>query len=176
VGIKHIEHSICDHPLDQHDDGWMECQLLEALMSTAATELTIARLLGEEGVRLVPYDDATGKNVMAPAGKLSWGIGFNLMQCGSRGLFEVMLRYLVGLVEAQLVTLSWYSGLPDPVQSVCQDIAYNGGVHGLLNYPHMIAAFAKGDLATAEKECAVADPKLNETRYAPLRAIIKAAA
>lgn len=145
-------------------------------MSQAATELTVARLLREEGVRLLPYDDATGAPVKAPTGKLSWGIGFNLMQCGSRALFEAMLRCLLGLLEAQLVTLTWYSALPDSVQSVCQDIAYNGGIHDLLNYPHMIAAFAKGDLATAAKECTDHDPKLDASRYAPLRAIITAAA
>lgn len=145
-------------------------------MSAAATELTVARLVGEEGVRLLPYDDATGHPVKAPLGNLSWGIGFNLMACGSRGLFEAMLRYLVGVIETQLVALSWYPGLPDPVQSVCQDIAYNGGIHDLMNYPHMIAAFARGDLLTAANECTDKDPKLDASRYAPLRAIIKAAA
>lgn len=142
-------------------------------MSAAATEQTLARLLGEEGVRLLPYDDATGKPVAAPIGNLSWGIGFNLMKCGSRKLFTVMLRSLLEDIEAQLTTLFWYSTLPDPIQSVCQDIAYNGGVHDLLNYPHMIAAFEKGDWATGAEECAVADPKLDASRYAPLRAIVR---
>lgn len=145
-------------------------------MSAAATELTIARLLGEEGFKLLPYDDATGHPVKAPLGNLSWGIGFNLMRCGSKGLFETMLRYLVGVIEAQLVTLSWYQTLPDSVQSVCQDIAFNGGVHDLMNYPHMIAAFAKGDFNTAANECTEKDPKLDASRYAPLRALIRAVA
>lgn len=145
-------------------------------MSAAATELTIARLVGEEGFRLLPYDDKTGLAVRAPMGNLSWGIGFNLMQCGSKGLFEAMLRYLVGQIEAQLVTLTWYSSLPDPVQSVCQDIAFNGGIHDLMNYPKMVYALAHGDLATAANECTEKDPKLDASRYAPLRAIIRAAA
>lgn len=114
-------------------------------MSAAATELTLARLLGEEGLRLLPYDDATGKPVTAPTGNLSWGIGFNLMKCGSPKLFAAMLRSLLEDVEAQLVTLFWYSLLPDPIQSVCQDIAYNGGVHGLLEYVQMIACFERRD-------------------------------
>ena len=144
-------------------------------MSAAATELTITRLLGEEGFRLLPYDDKTGAPVKAPAGNLSWGIGFNLMQCGSKGLFEAMLRYLVGVIEAQLVTLTWYSTLPDTVQSVCQDIAFNGGIHDLLNYPHMIAAFSHGDLTAAANECTDKDLRIDASRYAPLRAIIRAA-
>jgi hypothetical protein len=145
-------------------------------MSAAATELTVARLLGEEGMRLLPYDDKTGLPVKAPLGNLSWGIGFNLMKCGSRKLFAAMLRSLLEDLEAQLVTLNWYLTLPDPVQSVCQDIAYNGGIHDLMNYPHMIAALAKGDLLTAANECTEKDPKLDASRYAPLRAIIREAA
>lgn len=144
-------------------------------MSTTATDLTVARLCAEEGIKALPYDDATGLPVTAPVGNLSWGIGFNLMQCGSRGLFAAMLRYLVMAIDVQLIAFDWYVGLPAPVQSVCQDIAYNGGIHGLLNYPHMIAAFAKGDLDTAAKECAVSDPKLDTSRYEPLRAIILSA-
>lgn len=145
-------------------------------MSAAATELTVARLLGEEGFKLLPYDDATGHPVKAPVGNLSWGIGFNLMKCGSKGLFEAMLRFLVGELEVQLQALTWYSALPDPVQSVCQDIAFNGGIHDLMNYPHMISALAKGDLTEAANQCTEKDPKLDASRYAPLRAIIRAAA
>jgi hypothetical protein len=146
-------------------------------MSAAATELTVARLTGEEGVRLLPYDDATGVAVKAPEGNLSWGIGFNLMKCGSPALFAIMLRFFLGEIEPHLAALSWYLPLPDPVQSVCQDIAYNGGLSGfLLGYPRMIAALAAGDLETAALECAVADPRLDASRYAPLRAIIRSAA
>lgn len=151
-------------------------------MSAAATELTVARLVGtggqrsEEGVKILPYDDATGKPVAAPVGNLSWGIGFNLMKCGSPKLFEVMLRYLIGLIEDDLVQLPWYLQLPDSVQSVCQDIAYNGGIADLLGYPKMIAAFKTGDLNAAADQCTEKDPKLDASRYAPLRAIIRAAA
>lgn len=145
-------------------------------MSAAATEITVARLLGEEGIRVLPYDDATGLPVVAPKGNLSWGEGFNLMKCGSRGLFEAMLRYLIGVIEADLVQLPWYLQLPDPVQSVCQDISYNGGVKDLLGYPKMIAAFEAGDMNAAAFQCTEKDPKLDASRYAPLRAIIRAAA
>lgn len=144
-------------------------------MSAAAIELTVARLLVEEGVRVLAYDDATGLPVVAPKGNLSWGIGFNLMKCGSKKLFAVMLRSLLEDIEAQLVTLFWYSLLPDSIQSVCQDVAYNGGVHDLLNYPRMIAAFEKGDWEEAAAQCTDKDPKLDASRYAPLRAIIRAA-
>jgi GH24 family phage-related lysozyme (muramidase) len=145
-------------------------------VSAEATSLTVSRLVTEEGVKLLPYDDATGGAVVAPRGNLSWGIGFNLMKCGSKGLFEAMLTYLLGVLEEELVQLPWYLNLPDPVQSVCQDIAYNGGLGGLLKYHKMITAFQSGDLAAAANECAVSDPKLDASRYAPLREIIRAAA
>jgi hypothetical protein len=145
-------------------------------MSAAATELTVARLCTEEGIKQLPYDDATDAPVAAPRGNLSWGIGFNLMKCGSRGLFEAMLRYLVGVLEADLVQLPWYLNLPDAVQSVCQDIAFNGGVKDLLGYPKMIAAFEAGDMNAAAAQCTEKDPHLDATRYAPLRAIIRSAA
>jgi GH24 family phage-related lysozyme (muramidase) len=141
-------------------------------MSTEATIQTVMRLSREEGMRLQPYDDATGKIIGAPQGNLSWGIGFNLMTCGSPGLFQAMLMYLLGQIESQLSQLTWYSGLPDAIQSVCQDIAYNAGVHGLMNFPHMISALAKRDYAAAAIECTVADPHLDASRYAPLRALI----
>lgn len=137
-----------------------------------AVQLLLARLGTEEGTKLLPYDDATGAPVKAPKGNLSWGRGFNLMQCGSPGLFDVMDAYLVGEIERQLLPLPWY-GLLSPVrQSVVLDIAYNEGIHGLLGFPHMISALAAGHWQEASRECAVLNPSLNESRYAPLRALI----
>jgi hypothetical protein len=145
-------------------------------MSEAATELTIARLLREEGMKLQPYDDATGQTVRAPVGNLSWGIGFNLEECGSLGLFNVMLRYLLRPIETMLQAQPWYASQPDVVQSVCQDIAYNGGIHGFLGgYPKMIGCLEQHDLTGAALECKVSDPHLDASRYAPLRKIIESA-
>lgn len=139
----------------------------------SAIDTLIPRLIKEEGVRFLPYDDATGVPVKAPVGNLSWGFGFNLMQCASAGLFDVMARYLLGLIDAQLQPFSWYENAGDVRASVFLDVAYNGGVHGLIGgYPKMIAAAQAGDWATASDECAVADPSLNASRYAPLRALL----
>jgi hypothetical protein len=126
----------------------------------SAVEITEARLDPEEGDDLYPYDDATGLRVRAPKGHISWGKGFNLEQCGSVGLFNVMRRYLLEQEQQQLISYSWYTTL-DPVrQSVCLDIAYNDGVGGLLHFPHMIAALSRQDWPSAAAECKVTNPEL----------------
>jgi hypothetical protein len=136
-----------------------------------AIDLTQARLSREEGDKTYPYDDATGLRVRAPKGHISWGKGFDLEECGSDGLFDVMERCLLQQEERPLLALDWYAKL-DPVrQSVCLDIAYNDGVHGLLGFPHMIAALDKGDWATAAAECKVSNPEL-ASRYAVLAQLL----
>jgi GH24 family phage-related lysozyme (muramidase) len=142
-------------------------------MSTPAVDFFIARAEGEEGYRQLPYDDATGKPVVAPIGNLSWGIGFNLMKIGSKKLFFVMLRSIAEDLDLSLSHIAWYAGLPPGVASACLDIAYNAGEHGLLHYPHMISFLAKGDYASAAKECTTTNPKLSG-RYAKLAEIIAA--
>lgn len=137
-----------------------------------AIDVLMARLTTEEGQRMLPYDDATGKNVTAPVGNLTWGRGFNLMQCGSNGLFDLMERWLLTQLDTQLQQFSWYVNSGDVRGSVFLDIAYNAGLHGLLNFPHMIAAAANGDWATASAQCAVANPTLDASRYAPLRQLL----
>jgi hypothetical protein len=139
----------------------------------SAVDILEDRLPGEEGVRMLPYDDATGKPVKAPIGNLSWGIGFNLMQCGSLGLFKAMEHFLLTALDTELLDFSWYTGAGDIRASVALDMAYNLGLHGFLGgFPHMIAAMQDGNWAEASKQCAVADPKLNASRYAPLRQIL----
>lgn len=145
-------------------------------MSAAAIRILCApgRLPREEGQRLLPYDDATGKNVAAPVGKLSWGRGYNLMACGSPGLFDVMDAYLLAQLEAQLQKFQWYAALDnEPTrQSVFLDIAYNEGVHGLLHFPAMISYAVARNWTACAAECKVANANLDASRYAPLRQLL----
>lgn len=142
---------------------------------SAAVDILHARLPKAEGERLLPYDDATGKTVRAPEGFLSWGRGFNLEQCGSPGLFDVMEAYLISDIERRLMPMSWYGsapGITDVRRSVLLEIAYNAGISGLLKFHRMLAFIAVGNWYEAAIECAVADPKLNASRYAPLRKLL----
>lgn len=138
---------------------------------TAITVLR-GRLTTAEGERIAPYDDATALPVKAPKGNLSWGRGFNLMECGSDGLFDVMETYLLTQLDMRLRLYPWYKALDDARASVCLEIAYNAGLAGLLRFPHMIAALMKGDWETAAKECVVTEPEL-AGRYAMLAALLR---
>lgn len=138
----------------------------------SAISVFLARKTREEGDKLLPYDDATGKPVKAPVGNLSWGRGYNLMKCGSEGLFDVMDNYLVGELDRQLQTYTWYAQSGDVRASVFLDIAFNGGLHDLLGYPHMIAAAARGDWPEAAAQCTEKNPSLDASRYAPLRQLL----
>lgn len=142
-------------------------------MSNQAVELFVARAPKEEGLKLKPYDDATGKPVVAPVGNLSWGIGFNLMVCGSPELFEVILRHLAGILDAQLSALPWYLNSPPGPQSAFLDVAYNEGeshlVHG---FPLMTMYAGLKNWTACAAQCKVLDASLDKSRYAPLRVII----
>lgn len=133
-----------------------------------------ARLPREEGQKFLPYDDATGLPVKAPVGFLSWGRGYNLMQCGSAELFDVIDAFLLSAIEAQLQKFSWYAALESQPtrQSVFLDIAYNAGVHGLLHFPNMIAQASAGNWTGAAAECKVGASGLDASRYAPLRQLL----
>jgi GH24 family phage-related lysozyme (muramidase) len=144
----------------------------------SAVDLVTARIAAaqalldpEEGTKFYPYDDATGLRVRAPKGHLSWGRGFNLEECGSIGLFNVMERYLLEVLDDELKVLPWYGELNVARQSACLDIAYNDGEAGLLDFHLMIAAFERQDWAEAAKQCHVENPAL-AGRYAALAKII----
>jgi GH24 family phage-related lysozyme (muramidase) len=139
----------------------------------AALELFLARAPVEEGVRKFAYNDATGKTVTCqPGGNLSIGEGINLETGLDPDEIAFLTRHRAGLVEATLQTYSWYVAAGPTRQSVALDIGFNAGIGGLLHFPHMIAAYAAQDWTGAANECAVADPKLDAQRYAPLRALI----
>lgn len=142
-------------------------------MSQQAIQIFVARATPEEGLELLPYDDETDAPVKAPVGNLTWGIGFNLMKCGSPGLFAAMLAYMCAAEDTALSEHTWYVQANAARQSVFLDIAYNGGLSGLLNgYPRMIAAATLEDWTGTASQCTVADASLDKSRYAPLRKIL----
>lgn len=129
----------------------------------SAVDLALPRLKTEEGFRATKYTDTQGH--------LTIGFGFDVDAGISQFAAGALLLAQAQERHQQLSGLAWYVQL-DPVrQSVCLDIAFNSGVHGLLNFPHMIAALAKGDWATAAAECKVTNPEL-ASRYAALAQLL----
>lgn len=142
-------------------------------MSQLAIQIFADRATSEEGVKLLPYDDATGKPVVAPVGNLSWGIGFNLMKCGSVALFKVMISFLATSLDESLSDYSWYAQANAARQSVFLDVAFNGGLHEeIYGYPKMIHYASLGDWTNCAAQCTVARADLDKSRYEPLRKIL----
>lgn len=128
-----------------------------------SVELVQPRLQSEEGFRARAYRDTQGH--------VTIGYGFNVDAGISQYAASALLAAQVSELQNSLSAYGWYNAL-DPVrQSVCLDIAFNGGIDGLLHYPHMIAALAKGDWVTAAAECNVQQPEL-QSRYAKLQQMI----
>ncbi len=128
-----------------------------------AVDLALPRLKTEEGFRATKYTDTQGH--------LTIGYGFDVDAGISQSAAGALLGAQAEERHQVLMELGWYAAL-DPVrQSVCLDIAFNSGLHGLLNFPHMIAALAKGDWAAAAAECKVTNSEL-VGRYAALAQLL----
>ncbi len=99
------------------------------------------------------------------------GYGLNLdVGISQRVAFAALQAQLDELHET-LTKYPWYSQI-DPVrQSVLLDIAFNDGLHGLLAFPHMLAAISRQDWASAATECHVENPEL-AGRYQKLSQIL----
>ncbi len=108
----------------------------------------------DEGIFLKPYDDATGL-VIGPGttikGNITIGTGRNLSGDGISDLERLLLRSN-DIAQATMNVshfLPWTAGL-DPVRrSVLQNLSFNLGIHGLLEFKAMLSALQGGDLLTA---------------------------
>jgi lysozyme len=130
----------------------------------SAIGVTVPRLQTEEGFRALPYTDTTGH--------VSIGYGFNVDAGISRTAAAALLSAMLSELDIALQEYPWYVNAGDVRASVFLDIAYNAGLNGLLNFPQMIACAQAGDWVGAAAQCAVANPNLDASRYAPLRALL----
>lgn len=128
-----------------------------------AIDLALPRLKTEEGFRATKYTDTQGH--------LTIGYGFDVDAGISQFAAAALLQAQAAERHNILVSYPWYAGLDAVRQSVCLDIAFNNGLNGLLHFPHMIAALAKGDWAGAAGECKVTNPEL-AGRYAALAQLL----
>lgn len=118
----------------------------------------IAELMDDEGIRLVVYDDATGQPIKPGSvvkGHPTIGVGRALDVHGiSRDESAQLLANDIFAVEAALNKWPWFLAL-DPVRrGVMTNLAFNMGVHGLLQFARMIGALQRFDFNGAGDELA----------------------
>lgn len=118
----------------------------------SAVDLALPRLKAEEGFRAKPYRDTRGF--------LTVGYGCNLDAGLTEHAAEGLLMAQADEMHSALCAYHWYEGLDEARQSVCLDIAFNSGLHGLLAFHNMINALERKDWATAAAECKVTNPEL----------------
>ncbi len=123
-----------------------------AYLTVQEQDALISMLMLDEGMSLLPYDDATGKLVKAPKGNITIGIGINI---GNR-ITEDEAIYLclnrVKDLQERLMQLPFYSSLDSVRKLVLINVAYNVGFDGLLKFKKMLKAFAEKDWGQAVKE------------------------
>lgn len=124
---------------------------------TVAVEMALQRIVkpSGEGYRQFPYDDATGIRVRAPKGHLTWLYGCNLDTEGTPELGAVIVRMKLEGFHTLLLVHGWYNDANDARKSVFLEIAFNQGLHGLLGYPHMLAAADVSNWSGAALQCTI---------------------
>ena len=111
------------------------------------------RLIVEEGCELLPY--------RCTADKLSIGVGRNLEERGiSHDTAMQMLDEDIEICVGELKqNLSFFDQLPDEIQEMLCDLAFNMGVPRLMTFVKTLKLLKEGDYAAAADE-------LLESRYA----------
>jgi|TARA_R110000824_G_scaffold116455_4_gene267896 lysozyme len=113
-------------------------------------------LIAHEGVRLKPYDDATGKQLRKGVkikGKITIGVGRNL---SDRGISQDELSYLLAtdieIAKKDAATFDYFEDLNDPRQAVIVSMCFNIGLPRWRRFKRTHAAILKQDFETAAVE------------------------
>lgn len=113
-------------------------------------------LIRDEDDRLLPYDDATGKEFhpgMTLVGNLTISTGINL----SAGITSEESAYLrkqrIARAESELrKTFTWFLSAPESVQRGLTNMVFNMGLGRLLGFQNMLKALAAKDYKEAAVE------------------------
>lgn len=108
----------------------------------------------EEGVRLYPYDDATGARVKAPVGKITIGVGHNLDAAPLSS--DIIDRILDEDIEAALCgcerLFSTWARLSENRRLALLDMCFNMGESALSEFARLRDAIGKADFERAATE------------------------
>jgi lysozyme len=124
------------------------------MMTDADLSPCIKQLVVDEGFVSYCYDDATGKKVIAPVGRLSTGIGLNLQDSPLTYEEAVMVTTMrLRNYERQLSNLfSFFTPLDIVRKSVILNMVYNMGLARFNKFVGLIAALRTNDYQTAHDE------------------------
>ena len=113
-----------------------------ALAPPQKTDALVASLKSEEGFRAHPYRDTRGV--------LTIGYGTNISQGISRDEGENLLRSRLAEKQAE-ISILWrpYQNQPSEIRLALLDMAYQLGVHGVLEFRDMLSALECGDYEAA---------------------------
>ena len=128
-----------------------------------AIDVVLPRLKQEEGFRATLYVDSEGHKTI--------GYGLNIDAGISQRVAAAALQAQLEELQEALSKYPWYAPLDAVRQSVLLDIAFNGGLAGLLHFPHLLAAVSRQDWTSAATECHVENPEL-AGRYQKLSQIL----
>lgn len=106
-------------------------------------------LIGDEDVRLFPYDDATGKPFKQGdtlKGKLTIGGGRNLTDVGitREESMVLMATNIAGTVRDLDRNLPWWRQMNDARQNVLANMCFNMGINKLLTFKNTLAMMQAG--------------------------------
>lgn len=122
-------------------------------MKAGESEILVALLKEDEGYEQFAYDDATGKPVIAPVGKLTIGIGINLQETGIT--FDESVYLLLNRIkgfEQKLSGFNFFDELDIVRRCVLFNICFNVGYGGILKFKNMLDAIAAKDYRRAGDE------------------------
>ncbi len=107
-------------------------------MIALAGELTL-----DEGKRNKMYLDSRGIPTI--------GIGHNLrdVPISDRAVSQIFEDDMAAVLAQLDADIPWYGQLSDARQRVLANMAYNMGIHGLLQFVHMLTALRSGDYEAA---------------------------
>lgn len=113
-------------------------------------------LIAHEGVRLMPYDDATGKQIKKGQplkGKVTIGVGRNLTD---RGISKDEMAYLLSadikIASDDAATFDYFDSLNDARQAVIVSMCFNIGLPRWRRFKRTHTAIRKEDFETAAIE------------------------
>lgn len=98
-------------------------------------------LIDDEGFISFAYDDATGKEVKAPVGKLTFCIGWNIQDNkATEELAKIILDYFIKNISNILNTkVDFFKSLDSVRQAALINISFNVGINGLFKFKQTLA-------------------------------------